>query len=343
MSLTNEEIEYIRKEFNESVNPLILFDDDPDGLSSFLLFYRSKKEGHGIIIKSTPELGVEFAKKVDEYNPDLILILDKPLVSQDFIDACKGKKIIWLDHHAPQTKKGVKYFNPRIHNDKDNRPTSYWAYRIIQNDLWIAMSGIVGDWALPVDVEQEFKEQYPELLPADIVKAEDALFNSKVGKLSRIFSFLLKGRTNDVSKAIKIMTRIDLPEELLLQTTSKGKLLYKKYKEMEDEYQKLLSSINTTDQNLVLFKYEESKISFTADLSNELLYKFPERMIIIGREKGDEVKLSFRSTKLTLPPILEKALVGINGYAGGHAHACGGCIKKVDFDKFLEQLKKEIS
>lgn len=339
MALTNEEIEYVRKEFNNSSNPLIFFDDDPDGLASFLLFYRSKHEGHGVIIKSTPELGVDFAKKVEEYSPDLVIILDKPMVSQDFIDACKGVKIIWIDHHAPQRRYNIKYFNPRIHDDKDNRPTSYWAYKIMGEDLWIAMAGIVGDWALPDDVTLEFKERYPELLKEEVTLPQEALFNSYIGKLSRIFSFLLKGKTSEISRAIKILTRIDSTDEILHQTSSRGKLLYKKYKEMEDEYQKLLTSVDTTDPKLIFFIYEESKISFTADLSNELLYKYPERMIIIGREKGDEVKLSFRSSKLALPPLLEKAIVGINGYAGGHTHACGGCIKKTDFPKFIENLK----
>lgn len=342
MSLTNEEIEYIRNELLNSARPLIFFDDDPDGLSSFLLFYRFRNEGKGIVIKSTPEVSADYAKKVEEYQPDVVFILDKPLVSQDFFDACKGKKVIWLDHHAPQNRKGVKYFNPRVHDDLDNRPTSYWAYRICEQDLWIAMAGIVGDWSLPDDVSEKLRQEYPDLLPLEITKPQDALFNSKIGHISRIFSFLLKGKTTDVLKAIKILTRIESPKELLEHDTPRSLLLYKKYKQMDEEYQKLLNSIDTKDEKIILFTYEESKMSFTADLSNELLYKYPEKLIIIGREKSDELKISLRSTKLNLPPLIEKALNGVEGYGGGHTHACGGCVKRKDFSKFLEQLREQI-
>lgn len=344
MSLTQEEIQYIRDEVEKSARPLFFFDDDPDGLTSFLLFYRKKGDGKGIIIKSTPELGAEYAKKVEEYQPDLVVVLDKPMMSQEFIDECKGKKIIWIDHHAPQKRHGVKYFNPRIHNDADNRPTSYWSYRINdqEEDLWIAMAGVVGDWALPEDVATKLREKHPELLPENITRPQDALFNSTIGKISRIFSFLLKGKTNDVMKAVKILTRIDSPEELLLHNTPRANLIYKKYEQMEKDYQKLLSSVDTKDERIILFTYEESKMSFTSDLSNELLYRYPERVIIIGREKGDEMKLSIRSSKHTLPPIIQKALDGVEGYGGGHANACGGCVKKKDFDKFIEQFKAQI-
>ncbi len=342
MSLTNDEIEYIRNELLNSTRPLIFFDDDPDGLSSFLLFYRFKTESKGIVVKSSPEVSAEYAKKVEEYQPDIVFILDKPMLSQDFIDECKGKKIIWLDHHAPQKRHGVKYFNPRIHDDADNRPTSYWAYRIVEQDLWIAMAGIVGDWALPKDVSDKFKEEYPELLSKDIVNPQDALFNSDIGKISKMFSFLQKGKTTEVLKAIKILTRVESPQELFEHTTPRASLLYKKYKQMDDAYQSLLNSVDTTDKKIILFTYEESKMSFTADLSNELLYRYPNRVIIIGREKNDEMKLSMRASNFILPPMVQKALDGVEGYGGGHDHACGGCVKKKDFPKFIEQLKAQM-
>lgn len=343
MSLKKEEIEYIKEEYDKSLRPLIFYDDDPDGLTSFLQFYRYKDSAKGIIVKSSPELKERFYRNVNEYKPDTIFILDKPLVSQDFIDLCGGKKIIWLDHHAPQNNKGVKYFNPRVHNDNDNLPTSYWTYKIFKKDLWIAMAGIVGDWALPKDISNEFKEKYPELLPDDVNLAQDALFDTKIGKISRIFSFLLKGKTNEVMKAIKILTRIKSPDELLKHNTPQTKFLYNKYIKIEEEYQKLYSLVDTSDKKIISYLYKDAKISFTSDLSNELLYRYPDRLIIIGREKDGDIKASFRSSKLILPPILQKALVNIEGYAGGHDHACGGSIKAKDFEKFFQQIKEQIN
>lgn len=345
MAIKKEDLEFIRKKLDESARPLFYFDDDPDGLSSFLLLYRYKKDGYGVIVKGSPELEVQYAEKINEYGPTDIFILDKPLVSQEFIDKAKTP-MIWIDHHAPVKRSNITYFNPRIADDKDNLPTSYWAYQIVKDedekDLWIAMCGIVGDWFLPRDVAVKFSEQHPELLDSKITSPEEALFHTKIGELSKIFSFILKGNTKDVMKYVKILTRIESPQEILLQQSSRARLIYKRYEQMNITYKKILSNVPKPEDNVILFIYEEQKVSFTAELSNELLHLNPECVIIIGRKKGDEVKLSFRSKKYDLPAILEKALVGINGYGGGHKAACGGCIKQNDFERFLQQFKEEI-
>ena len=88
--------------------------------------------------------------------------------------------------------------------------------------------------------------------------------------------------------------------------------------------------------------YEENTISLTKDLSNELLYMFPEKVIILGRRKSGEIKCSLRSSKFILNNAMEKALIGITGYGGGHEHACGGCISEEDFERFIDNLKKEL-
>ncbi len=41
--------------------------------------------------------------------------------------------------------------------------------------------------------------------------------------------------------------------------------------------------------------------------------------------------------------IIEKALVGISGYGGGHEHACGACVKVEDFNQFIDNFKKELN
>ena len=94
---------------------------------------------------------------------------------------------------------------------------------------------------------------------------------------------------------------------------------------------------------MIVFTYSEKKMSFTGDLSNELLYMFPEKIILVAREKGGEMKCSLRSSgPVSVSEILKKALVGIDGYGGGHEHACGACIKNKDFKRFVENIKKQL-
>ena len=343
MTLTKEQITEIRQAFSSTIKPVIIFDDDPDGLSSFLMTYKFIKEGRGIPVKNSPEVGVEFAKKVNDYAPDLVIILDKPIVSQEFIDKVNAK-IIWIDHHPPLERKGIKYYNPLLNDPKDNRPTSYWVYKAVQQNLWIGMTGMIGDWFLPEKkLVDEFIEKYPELLSPEINKPEVAIHESEIGKLIRVFAFNLKGKVSDVIKSIKTLTRIKEPEEILKQTTPRGRFVFKKYEKLAKIYDKLIKNVKVDpNEELVVVKYEKQEYSFSAILSNELIYRYPDKFILIAWEYEGEYKCSMRSVKRIIPPILKKALIGVNGYGGGHDHACGGCIKVDSFDLFVENLKKEL-
>jgi len=341
MAIIDSDIEKIRKELETSFKPLFFFDDDPDGLSSFLLFYRFAKEGKGVVVKATPELTTMFSNKVVEYEPDKVFILDKPDVNQDFIDEIHIKAV-WIDHHEPKLRQNISYFNPRIENDKDNRPTSYWCYQVVKQDLWIAMVGIVGDWYLP-EFAKEFSEKYPDLLPPEIKRPEEALYKSELGRLVRIFSFILKGKTNDAMACIKILTRITSPYEILRQETPAGKFIYKKYLSVGKEYEALYASAHKLGKKsnpFLVYNYADNKMSFTGDLSNELLFNFPEKIIIVCREKNGEMKCSLRSAGVKLEPLVKKALEGVEGYGGGHEMACGACVKNDNWPKFLEQLRQ---
>lgn len=341
--ITEKQFAQIMDELEHCQKPLFFFDDDPDGLCSFLLFYRYKKEGKGIVVKSQPKVDFKFVRKVEEYQPDKVFVLDVPKVDRNFVDNI-NIPIVWVDHHGPYEVDKVKYFNPRLENKGDNIPTSLSCYSVVKQDLWIAMIGTVGDWFLP-KIKDEFIKIYPKLLPKSIKKPEDALFKTELGKLVKIFSFVLKGKTQDVMKGVKILTRINDPYEILEQKTPAGKFIYKRYEKINKEYESLLKKglkVGNKKEKILKFIYEGNTMSFTKELSNELLYNYPDKLILVAREKSGEMKCSLRCSKLHLPTIMENALKGVSGYGGGHEHACGGCVKVEDFDLFVKQLKEQI-
>jgi hypothetical protein len=333
--LTKSELKDLRNEFLSSKKPLIFFDDDTDGASSYILFYKFLKnyteDIKGIIVKSSPELKDEvFVNKAKDFSPDKVFVLDKPLMSQDFIDAV----------HKPLKHKSKTH-------DPDTRPTTYWAYQTVRKDrpqdLWIAMVGCIGDYFIP-EFHKDFIRKYPDIWPKDlkIKNPGTVLFETRLGLLCKIINFNLKYPTKDAMTAVKILTRIEDPREILDQTTPAGKYIYKKYLFFNEIFERAKSAIKITEEKLILFEYED-QYSLTGDLANELMYYNPDKIILIARLKGGEYKCSFRSSNLAIRPILEKALVGIDGYGGGHERACGGAIKTHDWDKFLENLRREIA
>ena len=343
MALSSEQINLARQHLDDCKRPMFFFDDDQDGLCSFLQLYKYKKKGRGFIVKTTPKITVDFLKHVKEYNPDKVFILDIAMIDQEFLDEARVP-VVWIDHHGPFERRNVNYFNPRT-SKNDNHPTSYLCYQIARQEIWLAAVGCVADWFLPPFLD-DFKKQFPDIIETDYKMPGDIIYNTKLGELIKIFSFVLKGKSSDVTKNINILTRIKTPYEILNQQTSQGKYILKKFRQVEKIYQPLikevLGNINETKDKFVHFIYQDDKTSFTSDLSNEAIYRNHDKIILIGREKNGEMKCSIRSTGLILPPLVEKALEGLDGYGGGHERACGLNIKKEHFDEFVERFRKMV-
>lgn len=337
--LIEREIKEICDELENCKRPVFFFHDDPDGLASFLLLYRHVKEGRGIVVKAYPKLTTLFAEKAISYEADKIFILDIANVDQEFIDMVRVP-VIWIDHHTPVERDKAKYFNSRL-KENVNTPVAYMCHQIVQKDDWIAAIGCIGDWYLP-DFYKAFAKKNPKLT-GTAKKVEEILFKTPLGELIKIFSFNLKGNTADVRKSIKILTRIDDPFEILNQTTPRGKLIYKKYEQVNKIYEELMKkAMKVKKGKIIVFTYSEDKLSLTKDLANELIYRFPDKIIVLGREKSGEVRCSIRANNVNLTKAVEKALIGIEGYGGGHEKACGAGIKKEYFKQFLENLEGEI-
>jgi single-stranded DNA-specific DHH superfamily exonuclease len=335
----------IKDYLEKSENPLILFDDDSDGLASFLLICKYLERGKGIVV-THPIVDESYIKKIQEYSPDLVLVLDKHTIEQDFVDKV-NVPILWIDHHPIIDIKGVKYFNPLFYGKKAY-PTAYWCYKITKENLWLAMIGIMSDWDLTY--LDEFSKKYPDLIDKKIQEPDELYFETKFGILAKLFTFILKGKASEVKKCINILRRINDPYEILDKTTPRGKYIYQRFEKINKEYQRILDdALNNSiiTKNILLYTYYARETSFSTILSNELMYKFRDKVIFVAREKDERVRMSIRTyhkSKVILPPLVKKALEGLNGNGGGHDHACGGDINKEDFktfiDKFEHLLKK---
>jgi single-stranded DNA-specific DHH superfamily exonuclease len=328
----------------KSDNPLIFYDDDPDGLVSYLLIKKHFGKGNGVAVKGKPMLDTDYLYSVNRYNPDLIVVLDKPIIEQEFVDKV-NVPIVWIDHHPVVEVKGVKYYNPRLKDKDDNRSVSYWCYKLTNDNMWLATIGIVADYQTPNFIDQ-FIKKYPELLD-EVKEQKEMLFNTRLGDLIRLFSFSLKGPTLDVKKNIEILSKVKDPNDLLQGIGEGSKLILSRVEKIEKEYQKLLErAVNDNKgEEIIVFIYTAFKWSFTAELSNELMYKFPGKFILVGREKDDEVRMSLRAPEnktVKLPEVIQKALIGIEGYGGGHDKAAGANVKKKDFKQFTDIIKNEI-
>lgn len=329
-------------------NPLFFFHDDTDGLCSFLQLYTYKKEGHWVIVKARPKIDEQFLRKVEEYDPDTIFVLDVAEIDQEFIDKAK-RPIVWIDHHEPLDRDAVIYCNPLLFSPPQNIPTTLLCYNVLKDEpiaekiMWIAMVGSVADWYMP-EWKSTFCSRYTTLLDKNIIRPEVALFDQPVGKLARILHFLTKGAMKDVTKSILALLKIKDPSELLESTTETGAFLMRRYAFLAKEYDALWKEVQKvkTKDKLFLFTYTEDKTSFTGEVATEAIYRYPENIVLVCREKSGEMRCSLRSATKPILPVLKRALVGIQGYGGGHEYACGVGIKKEDFARFVDNIKEQL-
>ena len=342
--LTKEQIHEIRGWLERSQSPVFFFDNDLDGLASFLLLRRYINRGKGVAIKSFPDLNVAYTRKLYELKPDVIFILDKPLVSEGFIKTARemGLPIVWIDHHPiQQICEGIYYYNPLQNEPKSMEPVAYWCYKIVENqkDLSIAMLGCLADWYMP-EFADKFKEKYSDIF-SNFKNVEEAMYKTEFGKLLKILNFALKDKTSNVVKLLKELYHIDNPYDLLKEnskfekTIEHADLVTKKYDAL---IEKAKSIAENTKDGLLFFKYGGT-LSLSGDLSNEIYYNYPDRIVVVAYVIGEKVNISLRG-KIDIRIVVKKALEGIDGTGGGHEHACGSTISLKDLPKYIENIQK---
>ena len=308
--LGEQEISEIKEHLQKAQKPIFFFDNDTDGLCSFLLLRKYIGRGYGIAIKSYPELDVSYARKIEELNADYVFVLDKPVISDGFRAAVREKNIpfVWIDHHdvEPGNLEGISYYNPT--KTGKNQPVTYLCWEICKKkeDLWIALCGCIGDAYLP-EFSEDIEKLYPELW-RKVKSAFEGLYETELGKITRIMSFGLKDRTTNVLKMIRFLLQVT-PVDVLEESNKNTAL--RRFEQVDEKYKKLLNKAESfvSKKKLIYFQYG-GELSLSGDIANELIYKYPDKIIIVVYLKGAKANLSLRGKgvrKLTL-----EALKGID-------------------------------
>ena len=342
--LSEQEIEEIKGHLDKSQNPLFFFDNDADGLCSFLLLSRYAGKGKGVAIKSFPDLNESYARKLYELKPDYIFVLDKPIISDGFIEESRklNLPLVWIDHHESSADfkipEDVHYYNPSKNKDKSVEPVTYLSWRVSKRkeDLWLAVSGCIGDGFLP-DFLPEFEEEYNGLWREKITTAFQALYETDIGKITRVLSFALKDRTSNVVRMLKFLLKVKNPQDIL-QEDPKNSILFR-FNQVNQKYKKLIEKARRfVREKFIYFQYG-GDLSLSADISNELSYRFPNKFIVVAFLKGSKANVSLRGKnvkKLTL-----KAIEGLEGATGGgHEDATGARINVDDLPLFKDRIEK---
>jgi len=343
--LNKKQIEEIKKHLDRAQNPIFFFDNDPDGLCSFLLLQRYIGRGKGVAIKSFPALDANYFRKIKELDADYVFILDKSIVAEGFwkeVDQI-NIPVVCIDHHDVDRNiipDFVNYYNPIFNKQKGSEPVSHLCYQVVDNkeDLWIAVVGCIADKFIP-EYYADFRKQFPEL-SVDADDAFDIVYKSQIGKVSQIFSFALKDRTTNVVSMLRFLMKAKGPYEVL-EESSKNYAMHKRFNEIDKKLNKLFKKakdVGYSCGNLLFFQYG-GDLSISSDLSNILRYFFPTKYVIVAYITGAKANISARGEGIR--NILLKAIENLeDATGGGHENAVGAKIQVEDLEKFKENLEK---
>jgi len=338
--LNREQLDEIKEHLENAQNPLFFFDNDVDGLCSFLILRRSIGRGRGIAIKSFPDLKEQYTRKIDELNPDAVFILDKAEVSKEFIDYVdrRGIPITWIDHHESKTSKEIIEKTSYYNSMPSAEPTTYLAQKVFnrQEDLWLAVIGCISDVYMP-DFAEQFEKSSPELFNSNL-SAFDALHSTEVGKISKMLNFGLMDTITNVVKLIKYLFKAQGIYDVL-EENQYTKQFHKRYAELNEFYNKQLEKAedSVVENSPVLFFTYSGVTSMSAEISNKLFYDHQDKLIIVAFKRPEKVNISIRGKRAL--EITYKATENIEGATGGgHEQATGAMVPIDDFEKFKENV-----
>jgi oligoribonuclease NrnB/cAMP/cGMP phosphodiesterase (DHH superfamily) len=297
-------------------------------------------------------LNAQYARKASELKADYVFVLDKPLISKEFVEEIDKLQlpIVWIDHHEVfgneifDKSQNFHIFNPARNSGKEKsfEPVTYLAYQITKRkeDLWIALMGCISDHFMPNFVS-EFVEKYSEFWKKGIEKPFEALYKTEIGKIAQALSFGLKDSISNVVAMQNFLITCNTPSDILSEV-KENKAFREKYLEIKKKYQTLLDNAKKeTGKKMLFFEYG-GDLSISSELSNELSFTYPNKYIIVAYHKGNIINFSMRGKHIN--EILQKALKVCEGASGGgHEDAVGARIRSEHLVKFKNALEKEIN
>ena len=286
--LTKKQLSEIREHLEMAQNPIFLYDNDVDGLCSYVLLRRFIGRGKGIAVKSHPNVDINYVKRVQELNGYCIFVLDRHSLGREFVSEISMLQlpIVWIDHHDVSEERHdyrlLYRFNPSKNKRKSYESTTYLCYKATKRaeDVWLVLMGCIADHYMP-DVVEDFVKNYAPFWGKNITEPFQALYSTGIGRLARALSFGLKDSITHVVELQNFLINCKDPYELEHELERESAFGIK-YKEIMKKYSSLLNDASKSVPGKLLFYNYGGQMSISADLSNELSYIFPKSYICVA-------------------------------------------------------------
>lgn len=374
----NDIVIEIRNLIDGAKAPIVFFDSDTDGITSYLQLKQTYPKVIGYPLNKDFEKQNESLEKLRKEH-DLVLIFDIPVLTDDFLRGLDEKSIIWVDHHLYNSKEQIKkykilHLNPLEFEGTLLCSASYLAYLICNrvDNLTFAVLGSISDFYL-LDIIKDLydynKEDFFMLLNIKEDKVMELLefistnkhllkssqrdnwiryltYETNIIDLKNFFDFIYKLKDDEVIRAIRIVESMSVLDIKISINVAKG-FLFEDYDKLKNDYNIILKRAQKQayDDNLYIFDYV-GKISFVKTICERMNYDLANTKVVgvcFKKDGKQNYNCSFRGRNFDVNKLITQALVGLSGSGGGHKYSVGMSVDKKDFEKFKENVRKSLS
>jgi single-stranded DNA-specific DHH superfamily exonuclease len=328
---------------------LVIFNNDGDGICSCALiakFLQKTGRKKPYYISQPMPMDKNLVQRIKTTLPNKIIFLDLVVDQQeDIVKKIRSfADILIVDHHQITSNlngKTIVHFNPRFTNSKTYTSTTYNVYKIcsdildLSNDLWIAIVGVISDYALEdsMDIIEIAKKKYH--LPEDLRKSQ----------LSQFSNMIFAARATKELSCEQMVDIFAKSEDLnnFQSTDGFGKML-RSYQIIEEEIASIMvdAENNLKKQNHTILYNVKSKYNLDAVISTKISERHMDKLVIVYSKAGSRYKISARNQKKNLNAgrIMQLATKDLRASGGGHEAAAGAVVDEKDWEKFLENVNE---
>ena len=338
-------VEFLRN-IKKTDNVVIIFNNDGDGICSCVLIKNLlEKKGVEPYIISQPMPPDKFLqKRIQTTVPTKMIFLDmaidqQPQIVKRFASICD---ILIIDHHTiarDMNSRAVVHYNPRFERKDKYQSTTYCAYKLCSiiedssESLWIAAVGMVSDYNLEdsQDLVEEVVKRY---------SVDKQLYNSIFGRIADMIAYTRSTGLLNCEEMVEFFCSAKSLENL--EKTKNYDKLLQSFQIIDTEISAIIDDAEKNSEHVgnIIFYPIKSRYGLSSVVSTRLSEKFQNKIVIIYEKNKSGAKLSVRNQtkKFDVGKLLQRAMHGIDGSAGGHEAAAGATMPAKDWDKFREQL-----
>jgi len=200
MKITKQQAREFLEQIKKEDKVAIIHHDDLDGFSSGILFYdfcvkKGCETKH--IAQDLEPISKDTKEELKDCN--VILITDiPPFFISDYLEEFKDKKILYIDHHQPDTGVSDFIFEYRVY--EKYFPASRLVYELVGGKEWLGITGIIADYGFAY---KENDEMINSFLGAEKISLENYK-NRVVNKISNFLIYFNKEK----NKSFEILQKI---------------------------------------------------------------------------------------------------------------------------------------